>query len=186
MESNLNTVTRRGRFDAGHRVMHERFKCFNIHGHNYDYELTFSYETPEKLGYAIDFKEIKRVACEWIDERMDHGFFANPVDLVMVEAATQLKSKLYIMHLVDADGFCNPSAENICKELFFAVERLLNRGDLRLAKVKLWETPNCVVECIGLSSSDRIRLYHSALKRDCDEYRNSKGVVEYDDRKVTV
>ena len=55
-----NFVTRKGKFDAGHRVMNERFKCFNLHGHEYHYELTFSYLMSEEIGYAIDFKEIKK------------------------------------------------------------------------------------------------------------------------------
>jgi hypothetical protein len=55
-------ITRKGNFDSGHRVMNERMKCFNIHGHTYLYELEFEFNEMEEIGYAIDFKEIKRVA----------------------------------------------------------------------------------------------------------------------------
>ena len=53
-------ITRKGNFDSGHRVMNEFMKCYNIHGHTYLYELTFSFENMEEIGYAIDFKEIKK------------------------------------------------------------------------------------------------------------------------------
>lgn len=36
-------ITRKGNFDSGHRVMNERMKCFNIHGHTYLYELEFEF-----------------------------------------------------------------------------------------------------------------------------------------------
>jgi 6-pyruvoyltetrahydropterin/6-carboxytetrahydropterin synthase len=65
---NTQYITRKGNFDSGHRVMNEFMKCFNIHGHTYLYELTFSFESMEEIGYAIDFKEIKRVFCQWIDD----------------------------------------------------------------------------------------------------------------------
>ena len=52
-------ITRKGTFDSGHRVMNERMKCFNIHGHTYLYELEFEFNEMEEIGYAIDFKEIK-------------------------------------------------------------------------------------------------------------------------------
>jgi hypothetical protein len=41
----------------------------------------------ESIGYAIDFKEIKRVGLQWIDDYMDHCFIANPHDTVIIDAA---------------------------------------------------------------------------------------------------
>ena len=55
----IQYISRKGNFDSGHRVMNEFMKCYNIHGHTYLYELTFSFENMEEIGYAIDFKEIK-------------------------------------------------------------------------------------------------------------------------------
>lgn len=179
----MNTVVRKGSFDAGHRVMHERFKCFNTHGHTYLYELHFEYGDTGALGYAIDFKEIKRVACQWIDDRMDHGFIANPKDAIMVNACRAVGSKLYVMSLVDAEGFCNPSAENIAKEIFFAVGRLMFPQGVMLKKVTLHETPNCYVECTSLSVEE-MGCLSSALGGALKAYATEKGVVEYDERKA--
>jgi len=181
----MNTVVRKGSFDSGHRVMHERFKCFNAHGHTYLYELEFEYGDALEIGYAIDFKEIKRVACQWIDDILDHGFIANPKDTVMIEACKAVGSKLYLMHLTDQNGYCNPSAENIAKEIFFAVSVLLNNDNLWLNRVVLHETPNCFVTCEGLSSEEDDALLDSDLYQQVNKYREEKCVVEYDLRKVS-
>lgn len=180
-----NTITRKGSFDSGHRVMNERFKCFNYHGHTYLYELTFSWVEAGSLGYAVDFKEIKRIACQWIDDVMDHGFLANPKDSKIIELCREHGSKLYLMNLVDKDGYCNPSAENIAKELFFIISILMNRSDetqFKLDKITLHETPNCYVACDGISDDEWTQLVKSDLYKSLIKYKTQKGELEYDDR----
>ena len=39
----MATVTRVFEFDSAHRVMNEKVKCFNLHGHRFKVEATFSY-----------------------------------------------------------------------------------------------------------------------------------------------
>ena len=57
----MATITRVFEFDSAHRVMNEKVKCFNLHGHRFKLEVIFFYEDKKSLGYAIDFKEIKRI-----------------------------------------------------------------------------------------------------------------------------
>lgn len=177
------TITRRGSFDAGHRVMFERMKCFNIHGHLYQYELEFEYDSMQNIGYAIDFKEIKRIACEFIDEKFDHGFICNPQDTDMLQVCDKLKSKLWTMSL-DLTNFCNPTAENISKELFLSVNRLMKRyNELKLVNVRLYETPNCFVDCTRESiSSNEIECFLHMRAAMLDAYSEEKGQFEYDSR----
>lgn len=179
-----NCITRIGKFDAAHRVLHERFKCFNLHGHEYRYELKFRWDCDLGLGYGIDFKEIKRVAGEWIESRMDHGFLANPADSRFIEVCREYGLKVYEMNGVDGFGFCNPSAENIAKEIFFAASVLLGGTDLTLHSVKLWETENCFVECNQLSTDEIERFQNSPLYPDVKGWKVQRGVVEYDERRV--
>ena len=186
-----NTITRRGSFDAGHRILFQRFKCGNLHGHRYEYELEFRYESMLALGYAIDFSEIKRVACEWIDENFDHGFIVNPADEEVLGLLRAQKSRHFVMHLRDEKGSCNPTAENIAKELFFAASflqdsRSLNdSAQLKLVRVKLHETQNCIVTCEGLSPEEH-EVFRSARDycQSLESYRNAKGTLEYDARQV--
>jgi hypothetical protein len=87
------------------------------------------------------------------------------------------------MNLVDTEGFCNPSAENIAKELFFAVSQLLDDGNLKLEMLKLNETINCYVECTGLDEDEFVRLRHSKLYTDIQQFKLQRGRIEYDERK---
>lgn len=178
-----NTLTKKGKFDAGHRVMHERFKCANLHGHEYQYELEFTYLESKDIGYAIDFKEIKRIGCQWIEDILDHAFIANPQDKIVIEACHKINSKLYLMNLVDEKNYCNPTAENIAKELFFIISILLNQSDfLKLNKIRLYETSSSFVDCRGLSKKEWEKLTASKLYSLLLNYKTEKGTVEYDSR----
>ena len=64
----MQIITRKGSFDAGHRVMNEKMKCFNLHGHTYLYELQFAFGYMKGIGYALDFKEMRRSAAQHMPE----------------------------------------------------------------------------------------------------------------------
>jgi 6-pyruvoyltetrahydropterin/6-carboxytetrahydropterin synthase len=179
------TITRKGTFDSGHRVMNERLKCFNLHGHTYLYELTFVFSSMEAIGYAIDFKEIKRVGCQWIDDVLDHGTIVNPHDKSVIQACFETGSKMWTMSLNGPREYCNPSVENIAKEMFLGISFLMDTVNLKLASVCLYETPNCFTVCASSSISDIERYNFLRVNRtDLETYKDAKGVVEYDDRRV--
>jgi 6-pyruvoyltetrahydropterin/6-carboxytetrahydropterin synthase len=179
-------ISRKGSFDSGHRVMNERMKCFNVHGHTYLYDLEFEFNEMEEIGYAIDFKEIKRVGCQWIDDILDHGMILNPKDLMLIETTKNLGSKLWLMSLNGKDGYCNPSVENIAKEIFLAMDVLFfNYKNLKIHKVTIHETPNCYTTCIreSISASEKTNWVTNRFTGVC-EYADQKGMLEYDDRKI--
>ena len=186
----IQYITRKGNFDSGHRVMNEFMKCFNIHGHTYLYELTFSFENMEEIGYAIDFKEIKRVFCQWIDDTIDHGMILNPKDFKLIETTREYKTKLWLMSLNGPGEYCNPSVENIAKEIFLAMEILSttlykdSKTGLKIHKVTIYETPNCYTECLADSiSTKEWNNFNLERRNEISEYAKIKGVLEYDDRK---
>ena len=154
-------ITRKGTFDAAHRVMHERVKCFNLHGHTFLYELTFAFKEPEDLGYALDFKEIKRVACAYIDEVFDHCTIANPKDEVLIDCVKKLGTKLYLMSINGPGADCNPSAESIAKELFIQIGYLMATPNIWLDSIRLYETPNYWVDtdkdCISAKNREKTK-----------------------------
>lgn len=178
-------ITRKGSFDAAHRVMHERVKCFNIHGHTFLYELTFAFREPEDLGYALDFKEIKRVACAYIDEVFDHGTIANPKDEVLIDCVKKLGTKLYLMSLKGPDADCNPSAEAISKELFVQIAYLMNTDNIWLDKLRLYETPNCWVDTKkeDIKADETYNILQAQRER-LDKFSKEVGYFEYDERKA--
>lgn len=186
----IQFISRKGNFDSGHRVMNEAMKCFNIHGHTYLYELTFSFENMEEIGYAIDFKEIKRVFCQWIDDILDHGMILNPHDKLLIQTTKDYKTKLWLMSLNGEGEYCNPSVENISKEIFLAMDILSETlysnvlTGLKIHKIKIYETPNCWTECYMDSISEKERINFKKIRQpEIEAYALNKGVVEYDDRK---
>jgi 6-pyruvoyltetrahydropterin/6-carboxytetrahydropterin synthase len=184
MKKTFQTITRKGSFDSGHRVMNEKMKCFNLHGHTYLFELTFSFNSMESIGYAIDFKEIKRVACQWIDDILDHGVIVNPHDQSVIRCAEETGSKIWFMNLNGNKQYCNPTVENIAKEVFLAMEILFQQyTELKIHKVKIHETPNCSTVCKLKSITDTERLnFYSSVAEIITEYAEDKGIINYDDR----
>lgn len=178
------TISRKGSFDSGHRVMNEKFKCFNLHGHTYIYELTFGFSNPKDIGYAIDFKEIKRVGCQWIDDFLDHGMILNPKDIKLIKTTEELQSKYWLMSLNGETQYCNPSVENIAKELFLAQKILFSQYEyLWIQEISLWETPNCKTVCVKESISKEEEVNFSKKRKDeIESYQKAKGVLEYDNR----
>lgn len=182
----MQYITRICTFDSGHRVMNERMKCFNIHGHTYKAELTFKFRDQKEIGYAIDFKEIKRVCCAWIDDVLDHGIILNPKDAYLIGTAIDMGSKYWLMSLNGSD-YCNPTAENISKEIWLAMYVLMaiHSADIEIHSVRLWETPNCFVDCFKESiSADEKKNWEDARFDEMLAYAAGKGTVEYDDRKT--
>jgi len=184
-------ISRKGNFDSGHRVMNEFMKCYNIHGHTYLYELTFSFENMEEIGYAIDFKEIKRVGCQWIDDILDHGMILNPKDELLIQTTKSYGTKLWLMSLNGEGKYCNPSVENIAREVFLAMEILFDAmyahtpTGLKIHRVTIYETPNCWTEVKSASIPDVERdNFRSVRYTEIMDYAKTKGVLEYDDRKI--
>ncbi len=191
----MQTLTRKCSFDAGHRVMNEKMKCFNIHGHTYIAELCFEFDSIESIGYAIDFKEVKRVGCQWIDDYLDHAFIANAEDVKMIDVAKLLGSKYWVMSLNGYDlpfgnadhtlNYCNPTAENIGKEIFLAMLILFSgQPGIEIHSVNLHETPNCSVQTYYSSiSDDELKNFNVHREKQIMTYAQIKGTVNYDDRK---
>lgn len=139
----------------------------------------------EEIGYAIDFKEIKRVGCQWIDDLLDHGVIVNPHDESVIKCAQETGSKIWFMSLNGSTAYCNPSVENIAKEVFLAMELLfINYSGLKISKVKIHETPNCSTKCTTKSISQIERTFwQQKNKASILKYAEEKGMMNYDDRK---
>jgi len=187
----MQTISRTTNLSCGHRVMNERMKCFHLHGHEYITNMEFSFEETEAIGYAIDFKEIKRVFIEYLQEYMDHGMILNPKDEIVLDAVEKLGTKLWKMSLAGAEEYCNPTVENIAKEIFLAMELLAEilypdpRIGLRAYKMQVYETPNCWTDCTvnSISTQERVN-FRKYRQTQIKAFAESKGVLEYDDRNV--
>lgn len=75
-------VTRTIEFNAAHRLCRPDFsedenrkvygKCNNVHGHNYELEVTVSGNVERDTGFLFDLKELKNILEQEILQRFDH------------------------------------------------------------------------------------------------------------------
>lgn len=143
-------ITRRLEFDAGHRLPNHKSQCRNLHGHRYALEITLSSDVIREDGASddgmvMDFGDIKRVANEKLINLWDHAFLVYRGDTVMVDfLATIPGHKTVVLDVV-------PTAENLV-EVAFRILRDAYRDRfghvLKLARVRLYETPNCWADAI--------------------------------------
>jgi len=113
-------LTIKSSFAAAHRLREYDGKCENLHGHNWLVEVRVAAESLNRVGLAVDFKDLK-AATETVLQRLDHKCLND------VEPFDEL----------------NPSSENIARWIFESLkERLLN-SPASLKQVSVWENPDC-------------------------------------------
>lgn len=101
-------------FDSAHFLPNvpPEHKCRRLHGHTYRIIVSVDGEVDEKMGWVIDFAEVKKAVTPII-EKLDH----------------QLLNSI--------PGLENPTAEVIAKYIFDSVKAQIDY----LYSVKVYETP---------------------------------------------
>lgn len=120
-------ITRRYHFEAAHFLpkVHEMHKCRNMHGHNYEFEVTVRSNTIVD-GFVIDYWDLDKIVHPLI-EKVDHRL---------------------LNHI---DGLDNPTAELIAEWLLGHLREELRKlaqtptyfRDMQFEKVQVWETKDC-------------------------------------------
>lgn len=143
------SVTRRLEFDAGHRIPDHRSQCRNLHGHRYVLEVTLAgdvAQTPGESdnGMVMDFSDIKAIAQTHIVNAWDHAFLVYEGDAAVRGFLDTLpEHKTVVLDRI-------PTVENLAAIAFetLAPHYTGHYGQkLRLARVRLYETPNCWADC---------------------------------------
>ena len=138
-------VTRRLEFDAGHRIPDHHSQCRHLHGHRYAIEVTLSgevirSESGSMNGMVMDFSEIKSLAKQHLVDAWDHAFLAFRGDAPVVAFLSTLADhKTVLLDLV-------PTVENLAAIAFARLDAVyLDQygNQLRLERIRLYETPNC-------------------------------------------
>ena len=112
-------LTVRTHFSAAHNLRGYSGKCENLHGHNWELEVTVASDRLGPLGMVIDFAELKRAIGE-VTDGLDHKY------LNELEAFRQ----------------SNPTTELISKYVADGLPEKLPDG-VRLMRVTCWETGAC-------------------------------------------
>jgi 6-pyruvoyltetrahydropterin/6-carboxytetrahydropterin synthase len=132
-------VTRKAEFSASHvcRLASlgdaENLELFGEeahpsgHGHNFIVEVTVEGEPDPVTGMVIDLRDLKQMVEEEVVEPMDHRFLnyeVAPFD-----------------HVV-------PTTPNVAREIWRRLDLRLRATGARLARVRLFETPDLFVDAI--------------------------------------
>lgn len=142
------TITRKLEFDAGHRIPDHRSQCRNLHGHRYVIEITLAGEPVARDGESdngmiMDFSDVKALAKTHLVDRWDHAFLVYEKD----EPVRAFLDSLPDHKTVVLDRV--PTAENLARVAFDILQPVYRDRygrQLRLTRVKLYETPNCWAE----------------------------------------
>jgi 6-pyruvoyltetrahydropterin/6-carboxytetrahydropterin synthase len=112
-------------FSAAHLLAQIGGKCEELHGHNFRVEVTLAAPDLNKSGLLIDFRVVKKWLNEILDQ-MDHK------------------------HLNELPCFAgiNPSAENIAKYIYDQMKPKAKESQVRIARIKVWESENAAVAYI--------------------------------------
>lgn len=114
----------RAEFEAAHRIEGYIGKCSRLHGHSWTVEVCVVGSKTDNLGMVVDFKTIKGELRDLLKE-FDHQYLN---DLPMFVKG------------------CNPTAENIAKYIYEALEKKEDfQKNCQLRNVKVWESPKSAV-----------------------------------------
>jgi 6-pyruvoyltetrahydropterin/6-carboxytetrahydropterin synthase len=110
-------LTIKTHFAAAHRLVNYQGDCENLHGHNWNVEVTVSAQELDAAGLGIDFKILKRQTKELLGE-LDHKYLND------LPAFSQL----------------SPSSEQIARFLFHRLATQLDNDNVHLERVTVWES----------------------------------------------
>ncbi|OGS93226.1 MAG: 6-carboxytetrahydropterin synthase QueD [Gallionellales bacterium GWE2_58_10] len=148
-------ITRRLEFDAGHRIPNHASQCKHLHGHRYAIEITLSgdiitTEGQSEQGMVMDFSDVKRIAKEKLVDAWDHAFLVYRGDTAVCDFLASLaEHKTVVLDAV-------PTAENLAQIAFNILNvayRDVYGNNLRLERVRLYETPNNWADCMRVANS---------------------------------
>jgi len=105
-------------FGSAHRLRHYRGKCENLHGHNWDVEVTAASEKLDRLGMVMDFGILKD-NLDKVLSVLDHKY----------------------LNRLPAFSKKNPSSENVAEYIYHELEKKIGKKFL-LVEVSVAETPS--------------------------------------------
>jgi 6-pyruvoyltetrahydropterin/6-carboxytetrahydropterin synthase len=130
-------LTRKAEFSASHvcaqpalseaenRALYGANSNPNGHGHNYVVEVTIAGEPDPVTGMVFDLRELKEILSQEVVEPMDHRFLNRevpPFDRIV------------------------PTTENLAQEIWRRLTARIDRPNVRLHNVRLYETADTYVD----------------------------------------
>jgi len=110
-------ISIKSNFSAAHNLREYKGKCENLHGHNWNVEVSVESDILNKEGMVVDFIELKRIVKDLLDN-LDHK---------------------YINEIEPFDKL-NPTSENLSWYIFKGISDKLKESSIVVKRVDVWET----------------------------------------------
>lgn len=142
------TITRHEEFEMAHILTGYKGGCGNLHGHSYKIEVTVSGpQNPNYFDMIMDFKDLKSAIKKVIP---DHKFVYNGLSLNTGNVEDELVKVLNVDKRDIVKYNFVTTAENMvqyfAKEITRVIQEEMGYKEIRVVKVKLWETTNSYAE----------------------------------------
>jgi len=124
-------ITRSYHFSASH-VIAGHPKCGNMHGHNYNLEVTLTHHALDDRGMVMDFGELDK-HMEALLDIVDHRFLISKNDLLLYN---EISGRMGVRGMICLEMETS-TAECIAKWFFDSLSEDL--GSM-VQEVKIWET----------------------------------------------
>ncbi|MBS4536528.1 6-carboxytetrahydropterin synthase QueD [Clostridium sp. D2Q-14] len=102
-------------FDAAHNLINYKGKCEKLHGHTYKLVVKLK-GRKDNEDMIYDFVDLKKLVKENILVEFDHGYINDFIE--------------------------QPTAENIAEYIWNKLEKLIERENVNLHEIEVWETKN--------------------------------------------
>ena len=109
-------------FSSAHYLNDYNGNCARLHGHNWKVQVEVSAQNLNKIGMALDFKDLNKIAWDVIG-KFDHQ----------------------VVNEINPFNKLNPTAENMARYFYQEISRELPAG-VKMEKLSLWETEKYLVE----------------------------------------
>lgn len=133
------TLSFRYRFEAAHRLPGAKSRCSTPHGHSWWVTLSLKHSSSDidlKTNFAEDFSELKKDWKIFVDEELDHFFFANSED-PLISFLNELEPSMRIKKIPG-----DPTTEVLASLFFKKAESLFKNNDvIKVESILLEETP---------------------------------------------
>lgn len=131
--------------EIGHRLMTSYAqRCRHFHGHRYEVEITLGSKELNPDGMVIDFKKLKEIVKQQLDDLWDHGFALHKDDPMVAALGRDKETDRF--HILPE----NPTLEYMVKLWFGDIKQALETlkekhpesiaADAKLLSIKASET----------------------------------------------
>jgi 6-pyruvoyltetrahydropterin/6-carboxytetrahydropterin synthase len=123
-------------FEASHRLIHYKGKCFRLHGHQWRVEVWMEGDVDETTRILVDYNCIKGVV-----QRFDHQVILNEEDPMVACLSC-------FQEVITTHG--DPTSEMLAGRIAQMITDVCveNGIDARVTRIRVWESTSCYAECV--------------------------------------